>query len=86
MPVILELSDEEIHKDFLYKEGTRRGKLEGKLEGLIEGMLDIKYGADGLALMTFVKEMTSIDKMARFKDLIKRSKTIDELKEFLTST
>ncbi|MBF0336888.1 MAG: hypothetical protein HQL05_03570 [Nitrospirae bacterium] len=75
-------------------EGTRKGVVEGKRKGLvegrqkglvegIEGMLDIKYGAVGLEIMPSVKKITSIEKMEAFKRLIKNSRTVDELKEFL---
>ncbi|KJU83152.1 hypothetical protein MBAV_004658 [Candidatus Magnetobacterium bavaricum] len=46
-------------------------------------MLDIKYGTAGLEIMPSVKRMASIEKMETFKGLIKRAKTVDELKEFL---
>ncbi|MBV6342791.1 hypothetical protein HWQ67_14485 [Candidatus Magnetobacterium casensis] len=46
-------------------------------------MLDIKYGAVGLELMPSVKRMASIEKMEAFKRLIKNSRTVAELKEFL---
>ncbi|KJU81733.1 hypothetical protein MBAV_006075 [Candidatus Magnetobacterium bavaricum] len=81
MPVTIDLS-----KDALYLEGTRKGLVEGERKGLAEGiggMLDIKYGAAGLEIMPSVKTMASIEKMEAFKGLIKRSKTVDELKEFL---
>ncbi len=89
MPVTIDLS-----KDALYLEGTRKGVVEGKRKGLvegrqkglvegIEGMLDIKYGAVGLEIMPSVKKITSIEKMEAFKRLIKNSRTVDELKEFL---
>ncbi len=33
--------------------------------------------------MDFVKEMMSVEKIESFKELIKRSRTVDELREFL---
>ncbi len=66
-------------------EGQRKGLVEGQRKGLlegIEGMLEIKYGPAGLELMASVKKLRAVQKLERFKELIKTSKTIDELREF----
>ncbi len=66
-------------------EGQRKGLVEGQRKGLlegIEGMLEIKYGPAGLKLMASVKKLRAVQKLERFKELIKTSKTIDELREF----
>ncbi|KJU81421.1 hypothetical protein MBAV_006386, partial [Candidatus Magnetobacterium bavaricum] len=55
----------------------RKGLLEG-----IEGMLEIKYGPAGLEIMPSVKKLRAIEEMEGFKDLIKTSKTVDELRGF----
>jgi predicted transposase YdaD len=67
-------------------EGKQEGLLEGKREGLfegIEGMLDIKYGLAGRELMDMVRIIPAVDKLEEFKNLIKKSGSIDELKGFL---
>ncbi len=67
-------------------EGKIEGRVEGKLEGLlegIEGMLEIKYGPAGLEIMASVKELMSIERLEEFKELLKTSKTIDELRALL---
>ncbi|MBF0317860.1 MAG: hypothetical protein HQL04_06760 [Nitrospirae bacterium] len=66
-------------------EGERKGLAEGQRKGLlegIEGMLEIKYGHAGLELMASVKKLRSIEEMEGFKELIKTSKTVDELRGF----
>ncbi|MBF0607858.1 MAG: hypothetical protein HQL61_09965 [Magnetococcales bacterium] len=85
MPVTIDLT-----KDALYLEGEQKGKYEGLIEGQrkgllmgIKGMLDIKYDVVGLEIMPSVNKLMSIEKMEMFEELIKRSKTIDELKGFL---
>ncbi|KJR42102.1 tRNA (guanine-N1-)-methyltransferase [Candidatus Magnetoovum chiemensis] len=62
--------------------GIDRGKREGLLEG-IEALMDVKFGSDGLSLFKNVKQIKSIEKLEAFKELIRRAKLIDELKEFL---
>ncbi|MEO5355939.1 MAG: hypothetical protein H7844_01410 [Nitrospirae bacterium YQR-1] len=56
--------------------------LEGLTEG-IEGMLEIKFGSKGLELMDMVRIVPTVDKLEEFKNLIKKSGSIEELKEFL---
>ncbi|MBF0345873.1 MAG: hypothetical protein HQL06_16795 [Nitrospirae bacterium] len=68
------------------RKGIIKGRVEGKLEGLlegIEGMLEIKYGPAGLEIMASVKELMSIERLEEFKELLKTSKTIDELRALL---
>ncbi len=45
------------------EEGMEKGRLEGRYDG-IETALDIRYGADGLALMPRVRKLTDPDAMA----------------------
>ncbi|KJR40763.1 Transposase (putative), YhgA-like protein [Candidatus Magnetoovum chiemensis] len=66
-------------------EGKREGLIYGKREGLIEGiegMLEIKYNIAGIELMNKVKELETIEQLERFKEMIKKSKQLDELKRF----
>ncbi|MES0336860.1 MAG: hypothetical protein SFH39_10990 [Candidatus Magnetobacterium sp. LHC-1] len=84
MPVTIDLSKDALYLEGKHEglfEGERKGKYDGLIEG-IEGMLDIKYGDVGLEILPSVKKM-NIEKMEMFKGMIKRSKTIDELKGFL---
>ncbi|MBF0565316.1 MAG: hypothetical protein HQK89_08740 [Nitrospirae bacterium] len=67
-------------------EGIQEGKQEGRLEGLIEGIelgLELKYGSEGLELMDMAGRIGTVDRLAEFKELIKKSCSVDELKVFL---
>ncbi|KJR41735.1 Transposase (putative), YhgA-like protein [Candidatus Magnetoovum chiemensis] len=63
--------------------GEKKGLMEGLIEG-IEGMLEIKYNAADIELMNKVKELETIEQLERFKEMIKKSKHIDELKGFFS--
>ncbi|MBF0344196.1 MAG: Rpn family recombination-promoting nuclease/putative transposase [Nitrospirae bacterium] len=52
--------------------------IEGLLVG-IEGMLEIKYGDRGVELMDSIRNLGGMEKLEEFKELIKRSASVDEL-------
>lgn len=67
-------------------EGERKGLLEGERKGLLEGIelgLELKFGSEGVALMSMVRVIDSIDKLEDFKNHIRKAASSDELKEFL---
>ncbi|MBF0536461.1 MAG: hypothetical protein HQK90_15815 [Nitrospirae bacterium] len=97
MPVTIDITKDELYLDGVevgLLDGKREGKLEGllegelrgKREGLLEGIelgLELKYGLAGLELMNMVRAMNTVDQLENFKNLIKNSGSVDELKEFL---
>ncbi|KJR40766.1 Transposase (putative), YhgA-like protein [Candidatus Magnetoovum chiemensis] len=67
-------------------EGKREGLIYGKREGLIEGiegMLEIKYNTADIELMNKVKELETVEQLERFKEMIKKSNQLDDLKKEL---
>ncbi|KWT91026.1 hypothetical protein [Candidatus Magnetominusculus xianensis] len=88
MPITIDARKTWLFKEGL-KDGKREGLSEGKREGLFEGIelgLELKYGAAGLELMPLVRGVTTIDKLEAFKNLIKKAKTVDELKGFFETS
>ncbi|MBF0488001.1 MAG: hypothetical protein HQK98_07550 [Nitrospirae bacterium] len=76
----------DMERDLRFKQGRERGVAEGLLRGErrgVEGMLEIKYGSAGLELMDMVSVIGNVDKLEEFKNLIKKSDSLDELKRFL---
>lgn len=91
MPITIDLEESEMLQDVL-REGQRRGELRGERKGLTEGIelgLEIKYGDKGLELMALVRDVFGNDettvKLEEFKELIKKSGSVDELRAFLES-
>ncbi|MBF0552963.1 MAG: hypothetical protein HQK96_00230 [Nitrospirae bacterium] len=85
MPITIDLRESDIFKEGVV-EGKQEGLLEGKREGLfegIEGMLELKYGSAGLELMNMVRIMPTVDELEEFKNLIKKTGLVDELRGFL---
>ncbi|KJU83028.1 hypothetical protein MBAV_004775 [Candidatus Magnetobacterium bavaricum] len=62
-----------------FVEGKNEGKLEGLLEG-IEMVLEVKYGDEGTALMGRVRGLGTVEALERFKELVKASTSVEELK------
>ncbi|WP_156033232.1 hypothetical protein [Candidatus Magnetobacterium casense] len=63
-------------------EGRQEGRLEGALKG-IEGMLEIKYGPEGLELMEMVRGIDKIDRLDEFREHIKQSASVAQLRLYL---
>ena len=87
MPITID-----VRESWLFKEGMLEGKLEGMLEGerkgLLEGIelgLELKYGVAGLELMDMVRAIGTVDKLEEFKNLIRKTGLLEELKVFLGS-
>ncbi|KJU86030.1 hypothetical protein MBAV_001774 [Candidatus Magnetobacterium bavaricum] len=89
MPITIDIEDSEVFRDVFMEgelKGELKGRLKGKLEGVlkgVEGMLEIKYGPKGLELMEKVSNIDSIDTLDEFMGLIKKSKSITELRAYL---
>ncbi|MBF0567601.1 MAG: hypothetical protein HQK95_01920 [Nitrospirae bacterium] len=92
MPITIDVKDSDIFQEGLI-EGLMEGKIKGKEEGFLEGErkgllegielgLELKYGSAGLELMNMVRAIDSIDKLEEFKNLIRKTGSVDELKGF----
>ena len=60
------------------KKGIRTGKLEG-----IEALLEVKFGANGLSLMDDIGKISEVEKLSQVQQLIKKAKTLEELRSDL---
>ncbi len=63
-------------------EGELKGRMEGRMEG-IEDMLEIKYGPEGLELMGMVRGIDKIDRLDEFRERIKQSVSVAQLRLYL---
>ncbi len=66
------------------KIGREEGRLEGRLEGLLEGIatsLDLKFGSQGLELMSEIQPLNNLETLEAILQAMKRVKTLDELRE-----
>ncbi|MBF0537947.1 MAG: hypothetical protein HQL03_06805 [Nitrospirae bacterium] len=84
MPITIDIEDSEVFREVFMK-GKLEGNLEGELKGELKGMLDIKYGSEGLALMDMVRTIERIDKLDEFRELIRKSTSVAELRSYLDS-
>ncbi|MBF0342990.1 MAG: Rpn family recombination-promoting nuclease/putative transposase [Nitrospirae bacterium] len=82
----IRLQDERGALENSFDEGKIEGRLEGLIEGErkglikgIEGMLEIKYGDKGVELTDSVRTLESVEKLELFKELLKRSVSVDDL-------
>ncbi len=89
MPITIDLDEYEIFKDVFVKgelKGRMEGRMEGELKGRMEGiedMLEIKYGPEGLELMNMVRGLDKIDRLNEFRDRIKQSASVAQLRLYL---
>ena len=58
--------------------GIRKGKLEG-----IEALLEVKFGANGLSLIDDIRKFSDMEKLSQIQQLIKKAKTLKELRNNL---
>jgi hypothetical protein len=63
-------------------QGAARGRLEGRLEG-IEAILDLRFGADGLALMPRVRKVPDAVALEQFLRACKSAPDLDALRALL---
>ena len=70
----------------LIEEGIRKGEeigiRKGKLEG-IEALLEVKFGANGLSLIDDIRKFSDMEKLSQIQQLIKKAKTLKELRNNL---
>jgi hypothetical protein len=66
------------------EQGRATGVREGLLEG-IEGLLEVKFGAEGLALLPKIRELDDVPRLRVVFQAIKTAVTIDEVREELKS-
>ena len=62
--------------------GIRKGIRKGKLEG-IEALLEVKFGANGLSLIDDIRKFSDMEKLSQIQQLIKKAKTLKELRNNL---
>jgi hypothetical protein len=60
------------------KIGIEKGIAQGLLEG-IEFALELKFGFDGLKLMTEIRKINNIDNLKLVKEVIRVDKNIDDV-------
>ncbi len=68
------------------KQGIEQGMEQGKREGLYEAIslgLELKFGADGLALMERVLNIKSLEKLEELKEAIKIAKELSDIEKLL---
>jgi hypothetical protein len=77
---------ERVWRDDLIKEFRpeilKEGRKEGLLQGL-EGMLDVKFGAEGLALMPMLRTQTDLAVLEKVLQSIKTATAVEELRRSL---
>jgi predicted transposase YdaD len=61
----------------ILREGEKRGKEEGSRSG-IAALLEVRFGAEGLALMP---EIEAIDRVETLETLLSALKTIDSIQQ-----
>ncbi|WP_420265114.1 hypothetical protein [Candidatus Magnetominusculus dajiuhuensis] len=74
------------------KKGIAQGMLEGIEKGIEKGLteaielaLDIRFGAEGVALMDKINNITDVGKLKQIKEHLRKAKTIAEVIEVINS-
>lgn len=68
------------------QEGHREGRREGEVNGLDEGIelaLELKFGADGLALMPLVREVQRLDLLRTIRQTLRTAETLESVRILL---
>jgi hypothetical protein len=69
------------------QQGLEKGREEARREYLLKGIalgVELKFGADGLALMPDIEKQEKLDVLEAVFNHIKSAATIDDLKRLLT--
>jgi predicted transposase YdaD len=70
----------------IFREGEQRGEQRGLREGIVSGLelaLEIKFGTEGLQLMSEISQIADLDKLKAIQQGIKSVNTVDELRQFI---
>jgi flagellar biosynthesis/type III secretory pathway protein FliH len=70
-------------------EGIQEGRREGEVSGLHEGIelaLELKSGADGLALMPLVREVERLDLLRTIRQTLRTAETLESVRTLLRQT
>ena len=65
------------------KEGLEQGLLKGTRRGLLAGMgpaLELKFGSDGVALLSELHEIEDVDVLRKVADAIRTARTVEDLR------
>ena len=71
------------------REGHQEGRREGEVSGLHEGIelaLELKFGADGLALMPLVREVERLDLLRTIRQTLRTAETLESVRTLLRQT
>ena len=71
------------------QEGHQEGRREGEVSGLHEGIelaLELKFGADGLALMPLVREVERLDLLRTIRQTLRTAETLESVRTLLRQT
>lgn len=66
--------------------GEERGRQEGRQEEILSGLelaLEIKFGDEGLQLMSEISQIADLDKLKAIQQGIKSVNTLDELRQLI---
>jgi hypothetical protein len=66
------------------EEGLREGILKGIREGLLKGIelgLEVRFGAEGLALYPEIKKIKNVDVLETISEAIKTAKSLEEIEK-----
>ncbi|MCY2993534.1 MAG: hypothetical protein NTY19_37495 [Planctomycetota bacterium] len=66
-----------------------KGHQEGELLGLREGIelaLELKFGADGLALMPLVRQVEKIELLRTLRQTLRTAESMDQVRALLSPT
>lgn len=71
------------------QEGRQEGRREGEVAGLQEGIelaLELKFGADGLALMPLVRQVEEPGLLRSIRQTLRTAETLEPIRALLTQT
>jgi predicted transposase YdaD len=75
-----------LEKSFFYQEILQKGREEGRLEERLSGIelaLDVKFGIDGLELMSEILPISDLELLRTIQKSILIVNTLDELQEII---
>lgn len=70
----------------IFREGEQRGEERGRREEILSGIelaLEIKFGTEGLQLMSEISQIADLDRLKAIQQGIKSVNTLDELQQII---
>jgi predicted transposase YdaD len=70
----------------ILKEGEQRGRQEGRQEEILSGLelaLEIKFGTEGLQLMSEISQIADLDRLKAIQQSIKSMNNLNELRQII---